>query len=83
MHEHGGEPHMTYRPSLVGVPNSHIVGVTQVKPFSSKTTTHLPHPSYIYYTRETTPQPYKKHQNTPRKVNRDTSVLGAFIDLLF
>ncbi|CAH2085504.1 unnamed protein product [Euphydryas editha] len=32
VHEGGYEPHMTYRPGLVGAPIGHVIGLPQVKP---------------------------------------------------
>ncbi|XP_064072562.1 uncharacterized protein LOC135193548 [Vanessa tameamea] len=84
VHEDGHEPHVTYRPGLVGAPIGHVVGLPQVKPTRhySESTTHkksnIVNHSHIRTSTQSYMNTYKSHR--PR--NADGGIIRSFIDLL-
>ncbi|XP_045449476.1 uncharacterized protein LOC123658039 [Melitaea cinxia] len=82
VHEGGYEPHMTYRPGIVGVPIGHVIGLPQVKPTRHhlETTTNKkpynPNHNQVHTSTQSNAITYKPHR--PRNVD---GILGSFIDL--
>ncbi|XP_061385486.1 uncharacterized protein LOC116768879 [Danaus plexippus] len=79
VHEAGHEPHMTYKPGLVGGPSGHIIGLHQVKPTRAhlESTTHKK--KYDNHVHDSTIRT-NRHTNK-NKPNGDPGIIASFIDL--